>query len=221
MIEQENPNWLIVEGYADLNSVVGVMRKYTPWPESKTNAPVWIQRRGGVHELLDKDYLDVVFGASTLRTLGLIVDANSDCKSRYASIRSALHQFNFNLPRQMPPSELIVDDARGLRIGAWIMPDNRSTGALEDFLIGLVPETGIALLDETDKHIDAVKQKKLAKFRQTHIHKARLYSWLALQDPPTQDPRKALYKSTLDPMHSSAQGFVDWFLKLYKLERLS
>lgn len=218
MIEQENPNWLIVEGYADLNSVVGVMRKYTPWPEPKTDAPVWIQRRGGVHEVLDKDFLSVVLGASTLRTLGLIVDANSDCTSRYASIRSALHQFNFDLPRAMPSSGLIVDDARGLRIGAWIMPNNRSAGALEDFLIGLVPESGIELLDETDKHIDAVKQKKLSRFRETHLHKARLYSWLALQDPPTQDARKALYKSTLDPLHPSAQSFVDWFLKLYKLE---
>ena len=215
---QENPNWLIVEGFADLNSVVGVMRKYTSWPSaSKTSAPVWIQRRGSVYEVLDKDYLSVILGASTLRTLGIIVDANSDCASRYAAMRSALSQFKFDLPREMPSGGLIVDDARGLRIGAWIMPDNRSAGALEDFLIGLVPDNGKALLDETNKHIESVKQKKLAKFREAHIHKARLYSWLALQDPPTQDPRKALYKSTLDPMHPSAQRFVNWFLELYKL----
>ena len=219
---QENPNWLIVEGFADLNSVVGVMRKHTPWPSaSGASAPVWIQRRGGWREVLDKDYLSIVLSMTTLRTLGFIVDANSDCVSRYASVRSALKQFKFNLPRELPSDGLIIDDASGLRIGAWIMPDNRSAGALEDFLIGLVPETGMALLDETNRHIDAVKRKNLAKFREAHIHKARLYSWLALQDPPAQDPRKALYKSTLNPMHPAAWRFVEWFLELYKLRRLA
>lgn len=217
----ENPNWLLVEGVADLHSVIGLMHKHTPWPTaSKTNAPVWIQSRDGVHNVLDKDYLSIVLSMTTLQTLGFIVDANSDCVSRYASICSALKQFQFDLPRKLPANGLIIDDASGLRIGVWIMPDNRSTGALEDFLIGLIPETGMALLDETDRHIDAVKRKNLAKVRESHIHKARLYSWLALQDPPTQDPRKALYKTTLDPMHPAARGFVDWFLELYKLQRL-
>ena len=57
--------------------------------------------------------------------------------------------------------------------------------------------------------------------REVHIHRSRLYSWLSLQDMPTQDPRKALYKSTLGPMRPTAQRFVDWFLELYKLERLA
>ena len=101
------------------------------------------------------------------------------------------------------------------------MPDNRSAGCLEDFLIGLVPEIGMALLDETSRHIDAIKRKNLARFREAYIHQARLYSWLALQNPPTQGPRKALYKSTLDPMYPATRRFVEWFLELYKLQRLA
>ena len=43
------------------------------------------------------------------------------------------------LPDRIPSAGLTVVHTGGPRFGVWIMPDNRFTGMLEDFLVQLVP----------------------------------------------------------------------------------
>lgn len=212
------PNLMIVEGFTDLNTVVGIMRKHTNWPAKKEEAPVWILRGGSVDEILSHKYVQTVMGTSEFRNLGLIVDANSSCLGRYESIRGRFSEYFPGMPEHIPPHGLIVENADGVQFGVWIMPDNCSSGAVEDFLIGLVPQESKILMESTIKHVDSMYN--ISPFRRSHAHKARLYSWLALQDPPTMDPLKALYTGALDAMHPAATEFVNWFIKLYRLERL-
>lgn len=219
MLQDVRPNLLIVEGFTDLNTVVGVMRKHTRWPARKEDAPVWINRGGSVGEILSYDSVHTTMGTAGLRNLGLIVDANSSCEGRYESIRGRFAEYFPGIPDQIPPHGLLVENDAGIRLGAWIMPDNRSPGAVEDFLIGLVPQEGKLLMERTIDYITSVNH--IAPFRRSHIQKARLYSWLALQDPPTLDPLKALYTGALDAEHPATNEFVDWFIELYQLERLA
>ena len=219
MIHRGRPNLLIVEGYTDLNTVVGIMRKHTSWPDTKERAPVWISRGGSVNEILRYSNVQAVLATRELCNLGLIVDANSSCAGRYESIRRQFSEYFPNMPDQIPRHGFVVENEAGIRFGAWIMPDNHSPGAVEDFLIGLVPQRGTVLMERTVKHVESLTT--IAPFRRPHVHKARLYSWLALQDPPTLDPLKALYTGALDAEHANATEFVDWFLELYQLDRLS
>lgn len=218
MPRRVRPNLLIVEGYTDLNTVVGVMRKHADWADTKEHAPVWISRGGSVHEILSYDNVQAVATTRGLRNLGLMVDANSSCVGRYESIRGRFAEYFPGMPEQIPPHGLIVENANGIRFGVWIMPDNRSSGAVEDFLIGLVPQESKILMERTIKHVESMHN--ISPFRRSHVHKARLYSWLALQDPPTLDPLKALYTGALDAKHPAASEFVNWFIELYGLERL-
>lgn len=219
MPRRNRPNLLVVEGYTDLNTVVGVMCKHTSWPDRKEQAPVWISRGGSVHEILSPEYVRSTLVTTGLRNLGLIVDANSSCVGRYESIRGRFSKYFPSMPDRIPPDGLVVENEAGIRFGVWIMPDNRSSGAVEDFLIHLVSQEGAILMERMAEHIESVSD--IAPFRRSHAHKAHLYSWLALQDPPTLDPLKALYTGVLDAKHPAANEFVDWFIKLYQLERIT
>ena len=218
MPRRNRPNLLIVEGYTDLNTVVGVMCRHVSWPDRKEHAPVWISRGGSVNEILSHDNVRAVLATRGLRNLGLVVDANSSCVARYRSIRGHFSEYFPSLPDQLPRRGIVVENETGIRFGVWIMPDNHSPGAVEDFLIGLIHQDGNALMERTNRYIASVDD--IAPFRRSHVHKARLYSWLALQDPPTLDPLKALYTGALDAKHPAATEFVNWFIELYQLERL-
>jgi len=120
------------------------------------------------------------------------------------------------MPAALPPGGLIVDNDDGKRLGVWIMPDNTSAGSLETFLRYLVPDPAEPLWKSA---VDAVtKAKELGcPCRDTHLAKAHLYTWLAWQDPPNQNPGHALAQKVLDPHNEQANAFVEWFRQLYEL----
>ena len=119
------------------------------------------------------------------------------------------------MPRDMPSDGLILNGPADKRLGAWIMPDNKSPGDLETFLRGLVPNTAVELMDHAERCTASAKGEFHAPFRDVHTSKANLHTWLSWQDPPDQNPGKALASRALDPRISAAQPFVAWFRKLY------
>jgi hypothetical protein len=47
--------------------------------------------------------------------------------------------------------------------------------------------------------------------------KVNIYTWLAWQEQPGKQLHQALQSQILDPKHTKAQPFVDWFRQLYQL----
>lgn len=93
------------------------------------------------------------------------------------------------------------------------MPNNIDSGTLETLLIDLISDRSLF------SHINGLVESisGLAPIQHKNRDKALLYTWLAVQNPPTQDLRKAFAKGFLDPKHPKAAAFVTWFLKLYGL----
>jgi len=214
----QNPNKLFVEGHDDLRSVVGLMRHHVKWSEKKTDAPVWIEIGSGVTKILQKEYLSTLMKDPSSKVLGVMLDADLDAGSRYDSFRKLCLDFFPTIPKTLPESGLIVDNSDGKRLGLWIMPDNASQGAMEMFLKFLVPPT------EHNGWEHAVKSTLEAKtigckYKECHLDKAHLYSWLAWQDEPGQSPGNALTSKILDPKSPSATTFVNWMIALYSLQR--
>ena len=211
-----NPRRLVVEGFEDLYSVVGVMRAYVSWPERAEDAPVWIDLGRSADEILNSTYLGVLLKSPTIQRLGIMIDANSKANLRYRSIYTTCSgQFPL-MPTELPPDGMVVKNEQGRRLGVWIMPNSASNGALEDFLIELIPVAAKPLFEHASESVD--KARKLgAPFRNVHFDKARLYTWLAVQNPPSQNPRSALYSKALDPTLPAAQRFAKWFRHLYDL----
>jgi len=97
------------------------------------------------------------------------------------------------------------------------MPDNVSEGAIETFLKSLVPSTEQNAWEHAIKStLEAKKQG--CKYKDCHQDKANLYSWLAWQDEPGQNPGISLTRKILDPKSPSAVPFVKWFMALYSLQ---
>jgi len=117
----------------------------------------------------------------------------------------------------MPAEGLIVSSKNGKRFGAWVMPDNASPGAIENLLKTTVRASDRPLLTHSENSTQIAKGQHQAPFRDCHLEKANILSWLAWQDPPAQTPQLALAKGLLDAKADSLNSFVQWFKDLYVL----
>ena len=217
MSATNNPNQLLVEGWDDLFSVVGLMSAHVSWPSGKNRAPVYIHMGNGADEILKDGFLTAFLKGSVVRTFGVLLDADSKPRGRYSRIHTLCLSLFPAMPPDLPPEGLVVDNPiSGKRFGVWIMPDNSAEGCLETFLRHLVPDVS----EPVWQH--AVESMRGAKAigcpcHDVHISKANLYTWLAWQDPPGQSPGQSLTRKVLDPHSASASPFVAWFRRLYEL----
>ncbi len=210
---KNNPKQLIVEGNEDLFSIACLMKAHIDWPD-QPNAPVNIQVKGSVSEILKREYLTTQLKAPNLETLGIVIDADTSPIGHFQSIVTSLSEMVGEFPDRLPTSGLIVQTQMGKRFGLWIMPDNEQEGAIETFLSLLVPEKA------SDLWMHAISSSKQAlqhgaTYIPTHFQKAAMHSFLAWQDPPGQPFGRAITRKVLDQNSPSAQNFVAWFRRLY------
>jgi len=194
------------------------MGDHTPWPEDKHKAPVWIEISNGAEDILRDGFLSVYLKDPEINTLGVMFDADGKPPERYTRVATLCKPF-FTFPKDLPKNGTILENADHKRFGLWVMPDNSSTGDLETFLKYLVPAVGQPAWDYAVVCVAEAK-KKGCPYRDAHVAKAHLYTWLAWQDPPSQSSGRALTKYILDPKNSYAADFVKWFMELYKLPAL-
>jgi hypothetical protein len=216
---KQHTKFLLTEGKDDAYAVAGLMSHFVDWGESEEDWRVRIEIAGSITELLKASYISAWLKRSGLQALGILLDANECFAARWASVRSICSGAFPDIP-DMPGSEgLILDGSGGIRLGIWMMPDNRSCGMIETFLAYLVPESGEALWGHAN---EATKQAEGlgAPFKASHEAKACIHSWLAWQDPPGRPFGQALKSKCLDPKSPAAAPFVEWFMKLFDLEGL-
>ena len=207
---------MVVEGYHDLFSVVGLMRAHISWPADKKEAPVYIRIGSSVDEILKRGFLDGLLKSNVVKTLGVMLDADTHSGGRYTSIRAICQPFFAGMPPELPKEGLVIENADQKRLGVWIMPDNSSEGNLEAFLKCLIPNRLEPIWAHAVESVETAKRIG-CECRDSHLDKAKLYTWLAWQDPPGQTPGAALTKCVLDPHAASAAPFVAWFRGLYRL----
>ncbi len=71
----------------------------------------------------------------------MILDANDSFESRWSRVRERCRTIASDFPEYLPTDGVIHVNAAGLRLGVWVMPDNRSRGMLETFLsLLLIPD---------------------------------------------------------------------------------
>ena len=181
MLARNQPRKLLVEGETDRGVIAGLVEANgVPWPDPP-NSPVFIDTRGSVNEILKPGVLEAELGATGLEALGVVVDANGDAASRWDDLRAWCGSQFPDLPDQIPADGLEVVHSGGPRFGVWIMPDNRFTGMLEDWLVGLIPEESRPLYELAQNCVSDSKRQN-APFKDIHRTKAEIHTWLAWQD---------------------------------------
>ena len=82
--------------------------------------------------------IPVIFKVSGIEAVGIIIDADENLQPRWCALRSRLSAAGFGMPDKLPKDGLIVENDLH-KAGVWIMPDNSSSGMLEDFVSFLIP----------------------------------------------------------------------------------
>lgn len=202
---------LLVEGETDKYAIVELMKKNgIPWPSDKH--PVDIRAAGGEKLFCVKQ---IPVWLKSHANLGVILDADDDIPQKWKKLKDLCLPFFPNFP-DAPIQEGLIIFNHEARFGAWIMPDNSSTGMIETFMKNLIPSGDNRLYSHADASTKKAKEFG-AKFRDCHTEKAVMYAWLSWQDQPAQTLGRALMTDILDAKAPYADDFIKWFKSLYLL----
>jgi hypothetical protein len=171
-----------------------------------------VQARSGVDELLATFFAEL--RAPGMERFGLVVDANGDAQARWDSIRQTLEAEGYGeVPNQLDPNGMIVPGTSHRPwFGAWIMPNNSDSGAIEGFAAQLIPD-GDALWSYATGVIDSIPEAH-QRFPTARRAKARIHTWLAWQESPGSPMGQAITKGDLDARAPLAEAFVAWLSRL-------
>lgn len=220
MINKNHSKILLVEGVEDLRVIPELIEANgVPWVSAKQPV-VFIDPCNGYDNLVNPDLIATWLQASGLLALGIIIDADENPEERWQSIRNASLNNIPDLPKSLPEEGLIHITAQGIRFGIWMMPDNKMRGMLETFIAYMIPTTAEELW-QFSQTVTREAQAKGAAFKAVHEDKAKIYTWLAWQNPPGRQLHQAIKQKILTPQHPDAEKFVTWFKTLYELENSS
>ena len=149
--------------------------------------------------------------------IGVVIDADTEISDRWQSIRGRITGVGYqNVPDQPDPDGTILDPpARTLlpRLDVWIMPNNRTSGILEDFLRFLVPQPNI-LFDHAKTSVAAIPEGE-RRFKPLDEPKAVIHTWLAWQEEPGRPFGTAISACFLDPSVTEVDVLADWLKRLF------
>jgi hypothetical protein len=215
---KNNRNRLLVEGKDEQRTIPELIEiNGINWVNGNDTV-VYIEDCEGCENIIDRDVIAAELKATGREALGILLDADEDSINKWHAIINACLNSGlmFNMPKDLPVDGLIIDADNGVRVGIWIMPDNKSRGMLETFLGYLLPLDTSSLWEFAEETIDKAKVQG-APFTEAHREKAKIHSWLAWQETPGRQLHQAIKERILDPQHPEAQRFVSWFRQLYQL----
>ena len=206
---------LLVEGNDDFHVIHSLCKKFNVSVRNLENPT------GGNFSVVDCKGIDELLMQIPLRfksnlnfsTLGIIIDADTDLKSRWLSVVKILNELGFITPKEFPLSGLILTSDK-LKIGVWIMPNNNLNGMLEDFMSFLISEED-PLLPIVDSTIESIEKLNLNKYSPIHKSKAKIHTWLAWQEVPGIPLGQAITKNYLTTDEENCIQLIEWLNKLF------
>jgi hypothetical protein len=217
-----HPRLLLVEGDDDAHAIRNllVQRDISAafLPEAGSGHVVAIKQVESVDDFPPSVRKELKVGPD-LSALGVVADADQSAENEWRSIWNALHAHGerprvpeLKLNGWVGPVPTFEHDE--ISAGMWIMPDNQSEGALEEFAMELVPEDD-DLWDYSDQVIGNLPERR---FSAKDEGKARIHTWLAWQETPREPIGRALTQDVLNPEADLAERFVEWIRRLFPVQ---
>lgn len=203
---EKYPQKLLVEGKDDMHVIWALCEQFSL---KETFDVVNIEGIGNL-----PDHISLRLKQSGIKTIGIIIDADTEIGSRWEQVRNQFLNEGIAVPPVLPPSGLILSVTNKPKIGVWIMPDNTLNGMLEDFIRFLVPSND-QLLQEVNIHLNNIESKDLQKYNTTARSKATIHSWLACQSDPGTPLGQSITKKYLDTDTEICQTFISWLNNLF------
>lgn len=199
------PKVLFVEGDDDRHLIRELCRKLN------LNLGFGFEVRRGWQSVLDT--LEVECTNSERMAIGAIIDANDDIEARWNATFRAIEQRAGESEASHSSQGLLIRDDNGPTIGVWIMPDNQSQGALEDFIASMVRDSD-TIWGEAEQYIERSEQLINWSFTARQRQKAHTRAWLAIQHNPGH-VSSALEHDNLLTDGEPARSFIDWLVDLF------
>lgn len=206
---------LFVEGKDDESAIRHLLRRHgIDYGETRPSPPLPELRvpGDGVKGVLDAITVSVRSGTGS--SAGFVLDANDKPLDRWRAVASRFSRASVVVPDPIPEHGFVGESPDyGTRVGVWLMPDNRETGALEEFLANLV-EAGDPLLAHARAATDHAVELG-ADFKPAYTQKAVVHAWLAWQREPGLRYGTAILAKYFRHDAPIAATFVAWFRDLY------
>ena len=203
-MDSPNPQMLIVEGNDERHVIEKLLQRHDlPWSFD-------IDPKGGFEELRQSIYSEV--NAPKRQALGILADANDCVDRRWQSLSDRLGEAGCHLPAGPVMEGAIFDGPRDIRVGVWLMPDNRHSGELEDFVADMIPTTD-PIWPRAQSYIDDIPND-LRQFRPGKLTRAYVHAWLATREVP-RPMGLAITAGDLRYDAPVAKKFVGWLRNLF------
>ncbi len=212
---EDSPFQLFVEGNNDRHSIIHLLKRRGFNWDDRTKLVPHIRVSGDVDRLL-KDLKITLKNPETYKVAAVVLDADQDLGRRWDAVRRILEPQDVSVPT-LPTSEgFIASGPTGLRVGAWLMPDNCLPGSLDDFLGMLVP-AGDACWNYSESVVDEAARLG-APYEVKSRAKAKIHTWLAWRKEPGVPLGRAITQSCFDTNNAVCSKFVDWFCRLFDIQ---
>lgn len=196
---------LLVEGNDDLHVIWALCQKF------KLPQNFEVIDCKGINNLIEQIPVRL---KTDIETIGIIIDADLNINNRWDALRTILRNESFEIADNLPVEGLIIDNLQSIKIGVWIMPNNKTNGMLEDFISFLIPE-GDNLLPKVDLTLENIENENLNRYSLIHRSKARINTWLALQEVPGIPMGQSITKRYLTTDEANCVLFIDWLKTLF------
>jgi hypothetical protein len=204
-------NILFVEGTDDLH-VIKNLCKLSNVPETFI-----VKDCRGVKDVIEQFAVEL---KRTSGSVGVIIDADVDVMAQWQSVCRILRESGkySNIPPAPPEAGLILpsDEEGDITAGVWIMPNNKDTGMLENFVSSLIPPDD-KLKPEADRILTEIETKHIQQYKPVHKPKAFIHTWLAWQENPGTPMGIALTKKYLSTENEVGNAFLRWLIALFRL----
>ncbi len=216
----EAKNYLYVEGDDDKQVFLHLLNYYNITHSEKrgifisNNEKFEIKNNEGIDALLEN--LNVALkGNLASNRYGVVVDADGSLEDIWLPLKELLQRRGYDVPRSPHPSGTVLKQEGHPIVGIWIMPDNTSSGMIEDFICFLGPQK-----DKLWPIAEEVLQKVMdtqCNFIKPYRSKARLHTWLAWQEEPGRPMGLAITKRYVDAKANHAVELIGWFRRVFEL----
>ena len=176
-----------------------------------------VEKYDGIEKLIESIGVRLSLLNGEGDVVGVVIDADTNIGSRWQSIRDRITDIGYqNVPDQPDSDGTILDSPSGTllpRLGVWIMPNNQTSGILEDFLRFLVPQPNI-LFDHARDSVKTIPEGE-RRFKPLDEPKAVIHTWLAWQKEPGRPFGTAITARFLDPDVPEVDVLVAWLKRLF------
>lgn len=216
---------LVVEGKDDYHSLLHLLKRTGVLPADATDqtSPIQFIEAKSKDGLL-KD-IPTRWKEAGITSIGYVLDADDSASEpkglgpTWDAIRHRLSKIEVATEAKIRPNGFTARiGTNGPQIGVWIMPDNKTDGALEDFLI--------AQIDPQDQLFQVARAKTAeagqlpissGRFAASDLSKAELRCWLAWCNETGQPYGLAMQAGRFNVSVEPATRFADWVRTLYGL----